>query len=64
MGGERILGRWSAYARDGHGGNVALRDLAGLDPTHFQFSIQRVFGPSVPTAEVDVAEAHFKRALS
>lgn len=27
-GGERILGRWAAYARDGHGGNVALRDLA------------------------------------
>jgi hypothetical protein len=65
-GGERILGRWSAYARDGHGGNLALRDLAGLDPTHsrhFQFSILRVFGPSVPTAEVDEAESHFKRAL-
>jgi hypothetical protein len=65
-GGERILGRWTAYARDGHGGNIALRELAGLDPTHarhFQFSILRVFGPSVPTAEVDAAEAHFKRAL-
>ena len=65
-GGENILGRWLAYARDGHGGNVALRDLAGLDPSHarhFQFSILRVFGPSVPTAEVDAAEVHFKRAL-
>ena len=30
---------------------------------HFQFSILRVFGPSVPTAEVDEAESHFKRAL-
>lgn len=65
-GGERILGRWSAYARDGHGGNLALRDLAGLDPTHarhFQFSLLRVFGPSVPMVEVDEAESHFKRAL-
>lgn len=65
-GGERILGRWAAYAKDGHGGNVALRDLAGLDPAHarhFQFSILRVFGPSVPTAEVDQAESHYKRAL-
>lgn len=65
-GGERILGRWTAYARDGHGGNLALRELAGLDPAHarhFQFSILRVFGPSVPTAEVDDAESHFKRAL-
>lgn len=27
-------------------------------------SILRVFGPSVPTAEVDEAESHYKRALS
>ena len=65
-GGERILGRWAEYARNGHGGNIALRQLAGLDPTHarhFQFSILRVFGPSVPTADVDEAESHYKRAL-
>ena len=65
-GGERILGRWTAYARDGRGGNVALRQLAGLDPTHarhFLFSILRVFGPSVPAADVDEAESHYKRAL-
>lgn len=63
---ERILGRWSAYARDGHGGNLGLRDLAGLDPSHarhFVFSILRVFGPSVIASEVDEAEAHYKRAL-
>lgn len=63
---DRILGRWSAYARDGHGGNVALRDLAGLDPCHsrhFMFSILRVFGPSAIATEVDEAEAHYKRAL-
>lgn len=65
-GSERILGRWTAYARDGHGGNVALRELADVDMSHrqhFLFSILRVFGPSVPTAEVDEAEAHFKRSL-
>lgn len=65
-GAERIFARWSAYARDGHGGNVALRALAGLDAghaRHFQFSILRVFGPSTPSADVDQAEAHFKRAL-
>jgi hypothetical protein len=63
---ERILGRWSAYARDGHGGNLALRDLAGLDPSHarhFFFSILRVFGPNAAPGEVDEAEAHYKRAL-
>ena len=65
-GAERLLGRWSAYARDGHGGNVALRELAEVDVTHrrhFVFSILRVFGPTAPTAEVDAAEAHYKRAL-
>lgn len=63
---ERILGRWAAYARDGHGGNVALRELAEVDISHrqhFVFSILRVFGPSTPASEVDQAEAHFKRAL-
>ncbi|RBY90211.1 GIY-YIG nuclease family protein [Blastococcus sp. TBT05-19] len=65
-GAERLLGRWSAYARDGHGGNVALRELAEVDGTHrrhFVFSILRVFGPTATTAEVDTAEAHYKRAL-
>lgn len=63
---ERILGRWSAYARDGQGGNAALKTLAGLDPTHsrhFRYSILRVFDPSVAVSEVAEAESHFKRAL-
>lgn len=65
-GGERLLGRWTAYARDGHGGNVALRELAEVDMTHrrhFVFSILRVFGPSSPMAELDEAESHYKQAL-
>lgn len=63
---DRILGRWTAYARDGHGGNVAMKMLAGLDPTYrenLMFSILRVFGPEATTKEVDEAENHFKRAL-
>jgi hypothetical protein len=27
-GAERVLGRWTTYTRDGHGGNIALRELA------------------------------------
>lgn len=74
---ERILGRWTAYARDGHGGNVALRELAlqstaseGKSPAsktdharHFVFSLLRVFGPSTPSSEVNTAESHYKAAL-
>lgn len=65
-GAERFLGRWSEYARNGHGGNVALRELAAADARHrqhFQFSILQVFSPSAPAVQVDAAEAHFKRAL-
>jgi hypothetical protein len=65
-GAERFLGRWSEYARNGHGGNVALRELAAADVRHrqhFQFSILQVFSTSAPAAQVDAAEAHFKRAL-
>lgn len=65
-GSDRILGRWIAYARDGHGGNVAMRELLGLDPTQpsrYLFSLLRVFGPHVPQSEVDSAETYFKEAL-
>ncbi|WP_422757606.1 GIY-YIG nuclease family protein [Paenarthrobacter sp. C1] len=73
-GSERILGRWTCYARDGHGGNVALRELAydSVGETtsiktdharHFVFSLLRVFGPSTPSSEVNTAESHYKAAL-
>lgn len=72
-GAERILGRWTSYARDGHGGNVALRELAYDSAAgetaktdharHFVFSLLRVFGPSTPSTEVESAESHYKDAL-
>ncbi|SCZ63013.1 hypothetical protein SAMN02799638_03536 [Arthrobacter sp. UNCCL28] len=74
-GSERILGRWQTYARDGHGGNVALRELAYESvgagnqsvrtdhARHFVFSLLRVFGPSTPSFEVNAAESHYKAAL-
>jgi hypothetical protein len=70
-GSERLLGRWTAYASDGHGGNKLLRQLsvaskgstAGDHARHFRFSILRVFGPSTSLTEVNEAESHHKRAL-
>ena len=65
-GSERILGRWRTYAADGHGGNVALREMQFADADYaqrYQFSLLRVFGPQTPQLEVDRAETHFKRAL-
>ena len=46
--------------------HLALRQLAGLDPSHarhFQFSILQVFGPTATTREIDDAESHYKQAL-
>ncbi len=63
---QRLLGRWSSYAKTGHGGNLALRELDALEMSHrkhLQFSILRVFSPGTPAADVDAAEAHYKRAF-
>lgn len=57
---ENIRQRWSAYAANGHGGNVELR---GLEPSTFRYSLLRVFDPSTPTRDIDIAEGHFKQAL-
>lgn len=59
-GAESIRQRWSAYATNGHGGNVELRRL---DPSSFRFSLLRVFDPATPTRDIDAAESHFKDAL-
>lgn len=57
---ESIRRRWSAYAANGHGGNVELRQL---DPVAFRYSILRVFDSSTPAHAIDEAESHFKHAL-
>ncbi len=59
-GAESIRQRWSAYATNGHGGNVELRNV---DTTGFRFSLLRVFDPATPTREIDASESHFKVAL-
>lgn len=57
---ESIRQRWSAYAANGHGGNVELRHL---DPATFRFSLLRVFDSATPTRQIYAAENHFKLAL-
>ncbi len=59
-GAENVLQRWAAYATNGHGGNVELRNL---DPSSFRLSVLRVFDPATPTREIDAAESHYKYAL-
>nr|WP_202387344.1 GIY-YIG nuclease family protein [Nocardioides flavescens] len=59
-GAENIYQRWTAYATNGHGGNV---DLRRRDPSSFRFSVLRVFDPSTPESVINAAEVHYKRAL-
>ena len=59
-GAETILQRWAAYATNGHGCNVELRNL---NPATFRLSVLRVFDPATPIAEIDAAESHYKLAL-
>lgn len=60
-GSENIYQRWFAYATNGHGGNVELKNL---DPSTFRYSLPRVFDPSTPTAEINAAERHYKITLA
>lgn len=59
-GAESIRQRWGAYAANGHGGNVELRNL---DPNSFRYSLLRVFDPATPVRSINEAESHFKSAL-
>jgi len=57
---DGFLGRWSAYARDGHGGNVALKSR---DPSDYQVSILEVCGSGQSIEEILAAEQLWKRKL-
>jgi hypothetical protein len=48
-GAESLWGRWSDYAKAGHGGNKLLR---GLDPNKFQWSIVRTLSGSMSSKEI------------
>lgn len=59
-GADTILQRWTAYATDGHGGNVELKKRK---PDQFRFSVLRVFDPTVATLDVNAVESHYKETL-
>ncbi|WP_171052610.1 GIY-YIG nuclease family protein [Ruegeria sediminis] len=57
---DNILGRWQAYARDGHGGNRELRDR---NPRNFRFSILERLAPDLPPEDVIARENSWKQRL-
>lgn len=59
-GDQGIYGRWSTYAKNGHGGNVELRDL---DPINFQFSILEIVPATTTVSGVIDCENRWKEKL-
>lgn len=59
-GDQGIYGRWTAYAKNGHGGNL---ELQGLDPANFQFSILEIVPATATTDSVINCENRWKEKL-
>jgi hypothetical protein len=63
-GDEMILGRWNAYAKNGHGGNTALRKLKfDYIKEHFRYSILDIFKATTNDALIIDRESWWKRIL-
>jgi len=59
-GAEGFFGRWSSYARDGHGGNEGLKSR---DPTDYQVSILEVAGSAASLEDILALEVLWKQKL-
>lgn len=66
-GAEGIWGRWCTYAKNGHGGNVALREELGLASAERQaelrFSLLEIADIHSTKEEVLAREEHWKKIL-
>ncbi|QGZ96600.1 hypothetical protein DSM104635_03460 [Terricaulis silvestris] len=60
LGADGFLGRWLAYARSGHGGNVGLKIR---DPSDYRVSILEVAASSASTEHILAMEALWKSKL-
>lgn len=63
---DGIWGRWSDYARDGHGGNTLLKDLVASDPDYpraFSYSILQILPKTLAKDDVIEREGCYKRKL-
>jgi hypothetical protein len=57
---DGFYGRWCEYARDGHGGNIQLKNR---DRSEYQVTILEVAGSSLSTQEIWNLESHWKDKL-
>ena len=67
-GADGIWGRWCAYAANGHGGNVALRQEFGIDATEerrhsLRFAVLEIADLSSTEDDINKRESHWKSVL-
>jgi len=63
---EGLWGRWAAYAADGHGGNLLLRNLVTADdayPDAFRYSVLQILPKTAALAETLEWERLYKQKL-
>lgn len=65
---EFLLGRWKAYIRNGHGGNVKFKELIEKEgishiKENFSYRILDYFGENYPSAKVIESESYWKDVL-
>ena len=65
---EFLLGRWKTYIRNGHGGNVKLKELIekmgfSYIKENFSYRILDYFGENYPSAKVLESESYWKDVL-
>lgn len=61
-----LLGRWTEYAANGHGGNIKMMQKLDIYPGRFhkyQFSVLQVLSMSLPKTEVDKFESLWKNKV-
>jgi hypothetical protein len=61
-----VLGRWKAYASSGHGGNLLLQELLGVNANHakhFTFTLLRTLPRTLTREEVFAYETLYKEKL-
>ncbi len=57
---NNLFGRWSNYAKSGHGHN---KKMQGRDPDNFRFSILELVSPDMEPSDVQFKEATWKERL-
>ena len=57
---DNLLGRWTAYSHQGHGGNILLRQR---EPRNFRFTILQRLSPDLDAEDVIRIEASWKERL-